>query len=123
MPTGFGLTFSWLARGSFFIVLHHSIIRGSDPTIKDSPTFSVLIRGIAGPHLGPRQPCWAYQLLPHDKGGFCQGISLLPLHIDLEANLRISAHRPIMAMPHPTAPMLQPVKFHFCPEEGGDSDE
>ena len=55
--------------------------------IKDPPAFSVLLGGIAGPLLGPRQPCWAYRLLPHGKGGFYQGISLSLLQEDLEANI------------------------------------
>ena len=63
--------------------------------IKDPPAFSILLSGIVGPHLGPQHPCVAYQLLPHGRGGFHQGISLPLLHIDSEAKLQISSHRPI----------------------------
>ena len=70
MPTGFGPTFSWLTRGIVRVDLHCSIIRRSDPVIEDPPTFSVPLQGIAEPHLGPQQPCWACHLPPHGKGGF-----------------------------------------------------
>ena len=88
-----------------------SVVRsvGPNPTVRDSPTFSMHLDGTAGPHLGPRWPYLAYHPLPHGRERFHLGISLPFLHVGSKAHLRVLVYCPII--PGPAGSMAQATSY------------
>lgn len=93
-----------------------------DPMIQSPPAFSIHLDGTTGPHLGPRQPCSAYQLLPCSRGDSTRESS--PLFFTWIQRLTSESPSVVRSSsgPHPMAPELRHHGHCSTPRKGGGSN-